>query len=94
MTTVPQLARTLQTLFTTTADQLAWQTGFVRRASKLTGAVFAQTVVFTWLADPQATLEAMAQTAAGLGPPSPRKGWMSASTPPPHASWSAYWPVP
>jgi hypothetical protein len=67
MTTVPQLARTLQTLFTTTADQRARQTGFVRRTSKLTGAVFAQAVVFTWLADPQATLEAMAQTAAGLG---------------------------
>jgi hypothetical protein len=69
MTTVPRLARTLQTLFTTTAEQLARQTGFVRRTSKLTGAVFAQTVVFTWLADPQATLEAMAQTAAGLGTP-------------------------
>src|SRR5262245_7923783 len=69
MTTVPQLARTLQTLFTTTAEQLARQTSFVRRASKLTGAVFAQTVVFTWLADPNATLETMAQTAAGLGTP-------------------------
>jgi Transposase DDE domain len=67
MTTVPQLAHTLQILFTTTAEQLARQTGFVRRSSKLTGPVFAQTVVFTWLADPQATLEAMAQTAAGLG---------------------------
>src|SRR5262249_52528130 len=52
-----------------TAEQLARQTGFVRRTSKLTGAVFAQTVVFTWLADPQATLESMAQTAAGLGAP-------------------------
>ena len=35
MTTVPQLAHTLQTLFTTTAEQLARQTGFVRRTSKL-----------------------------------------------------------
>jgi hypothetical protein len=69
MTTVPQLARILQTLFTTTADQLARQTGFVRRTSKLTGAVFAQTVVFTWLADPHATLETMTQAAAGLGAP-------------------------
>jgi hypothetical protein len=69
MTSLSELARALQTLFTTTADQLARQTGFVRRSSKLTGSVFAQTVVFTWLADPQATLEAMAQTAAGLGAP-------------------------
>src|SRR4029450_12778030 len=69
MTTVPQLARTLQTLFTTTAEQLARQTGFVRRASKLTGPVSPQTVVSPWLADPNATLETMAQTAAGLGAP-------------------------
>jgi hypothetical protein len=67
MTSLLELARALQTVFTESAEQLARQTGFVRRSSKLTGAVFAQTVVFTWLADPNATLETMAQTAAGLG---------------------------
>jgi hypothetical protein len=69
MTRLAELAHTLQALFTTTAEQLARQTGFVRRKSKLTGALFAQTVVFSWLADPQATLETMVQTAAGLGTP-------------------------
>jgi len=85
MTTVPQLAHTLQTLFTTTAEQLARQTGFVRRTSKLTGPIFAQTVVFTWKLWPKPRL--------AWAHPSLRKDWMSASTPPPRDSWSACWPV-
>src|SRR2546429_618880 len=48
MTTVPQLAQTLQTVFTTTADAAARATGFVQRRSKLTGAAFVQALVFGW----------------------------------------------
>jgi hypothetical protein len=60
MTTVPQLVQTLQTLFTTMADSLARATGFVQRRSKLTGAAFAQALVFGWLANPQASLTDLA----------------------------------
>jgi hypothetical protein len=67
MTTVPQLARTLQNLFTTTADQLARQTGFIKRKREWTGATFAQTLVFGWLSDPDASLGELTQAAAGLG---------------------------
>jgi hypothetical protein len=67
MTTVPDLVAALQTLFTTTAEALARRTGFVQRASKMTGALFAQTVVFGWLDRPHASLEALAQTAAAAG---------------------------
>jgi len=67
MTTVAQLAETLQTLFTTTADTLARRTGFVQRQSKLSGALFAQALVFGWLANPQASLENLAQAAAAVG---------------------------
>jgi hypothetical protein len=49
MTTVAQLGAHLRTLFTTVADRLARQTGFVQRRSKLTGSAFAQAVVFGWL---------------------------------------------
>src|SRR5439155_40299 len=45
MTTVPQLAQTLQTVFTTTADAAARATGFVQRRSKLTGAACVQALV-------------------------------------------------
>ena len=67
MTTVPQLADVLQTVLTTTADALARTTGFVQRRSKLTGAAFVQALVFGWLANPHATLEALAQAAAAVG---------------------------
>src|SRR5256885_16137853 len=69
MTTVPQLAQTLQTLFTTTADAAARATGFVQRRSKLTGAAFVHALVFGWLANPHASLAALAQAAAVPGVP-------------------------
>src|SRR6266516_1908500 len=66
MTTVPQLAQTLQTVFTTTADAAARATGFVQRRSKLTGAAFVQALVFGWLANPHASVAALAQAAAAF----------------------------
>lgn len=67
MTTIPQLANVLQETLGPTADAEAKKTGFVQRQSKLTGAKFAQTLVFGWLEDPDATLEELAQTALALG---------------------------
>src|ERR671936_2223753 len=67
MTTVPQLAQTLQSVFTSTADAAARATGFVQRRSKLTGAAFVQALVFGWLANPHASLAALAQAAAVAG---------------------------
>jgi hypothetical protein len=67
MTTIPQLAGVLQELLTATADQIAHETGFVQRESKLTGALFSQTLVFGWLANADATLDELAQAAASVG---------------------------
>jgi len=67
MTTVPHLAATLQEVLTTTAAAAVRRTGFVQRASKLTGAAFAQALVCGWLANPQASLEALAQAVATVG---------------------------
>lgn len=68
-TTVTQLADALQTLFTTTAEQLAHDTGLIRRHRQLTGPGFARALVFTWLDNPQATLDDLAQATALGGPP-------------------------
>jgi hypothetical protein len=57
----------VQTLLTTTAHALAYETGFVRRASKLTGAQFVQALVFGWLSAPQATVQQLAQMAGTVG---------------------------
>ena len=67
--TVAQLADPLQTVLTTTADEAAAATGFVRRRRQLTGATFTQALVFGWLDNPQATLEDLAQAAATVGAP-------------------------
>jgi hypothetical protein len=62
-----QTSATSQEFFTTTATTLARATKFVQRESKLTGAGFAQTLVFGFLDEPAATLNDLAQTSAELG---------------------------
>jgi hypothetical protein len=67
MTSIPQGAKALRTVLTTTANRAARTTRFVQRRSKLRGAKFVPTLVFGWLANPEATYEELAQTAATLG---------------------------
>jgi hypothetical protein len=67
MTSIPHVAAALHTILTTTADLAGRQTGFVQRASPITGSVFVQTLVFGLLANPQASLSELTQTAAALG---------------------------
>jgi hypothetical protein len=69
MATIPQVAGALQRVLGPVAERAARATGLVRRASKLTGARFVQTLVFGWLAQPRARLSQLAQTAAALGVP-------------------------
>ena len=66
MNSVSQVEQAMRTLFGQ-ANQLARQTGFVQRESKVTGVLFVQTLVSAWLANPAATREALAQMAASLG---------------------------
>ncbi len=67
MATIPQVTQAMQTVLTTVADAAARATGFVQRCSKMTGALFTQTLVLGFLANPEATREELAQTAAALG---------------------------
>jgi DDE family transposase len=60
---IAELQPVLHELFHETADDLAAQTGFCRRKRKLTGSVFAQTLVFSLLEKPDATLEDFADFA-------------------------------
>lgn len=69
MTTIAQVATTMQEILGPVADRAARATGFVQRESKLTGAAFVQMLVFGWLAQPQASLSQLAQTAATIGVP-------------------------
>jgi len=67
MASIPQVAKVLRTVLTRGANRAARATGFVQRRSKLSGAKFVQTLVFGWLAKPDATYEELVQTAATLG---------------------------
>ncbi len=81
MPTIPQVAAAMHTVLTATADTAARATRFVQRASKLGGASFTQTLVFGWLANPQATLDELAQTAATVGVPITAQGLDQRFTP-------------
>ena len=67
MATIAQVSQAMQTVLTSVADTAARATGFVQRSSKLTGALFVQTLTLGFLSNPQASREELAQTAATLG---------------------------
>src|SRR4051794_5318939 len=60
---VAELQPVLHDLFFDTAEQLARESGFCRRARKLTGPAFAQTLVFSLLENPKSTLDDFADFA-------------------------------
>src|SRR5437764_12136220 len=61
------LVAVLQTLLLSDAEELARETGLVRRARKLDGPCLAQTLVLGWLDHPHATLEQLATFADAAG---------------------------
>lgn len=62
-----KMSQAFRTFFTETAETVARQTRFVIRRSKLTGAVFVQTLVCGWSEQPEASLNDLAEVAADLG---------------------------
>jgi len=67
MTTFTELATAMQDLLTTKADDLARQTGFIRRQRKISGSCFAQTIVFTMMAHSRPTQSQRLKNAANVG---------------------------
>lgn len=63
---IAELQPVLHDLFTTTAEDLARETGFCQRRRQLTGPIFAQTIVFSLLDKPDATLEDFSDNANDL----------------------------
>ncbi len=67
MPIIEDVAVAMHVVLNSVAHDLGRATGFVQRDSKLTGASFVQTMVFTYLADPNASLADLTQTAAAVG---------------------------
>lgn len=61
------LAATIQSFFMETAQTVARETKFVTRTSKLTGALFLQTLTFGFLENPDASLTGLVETSHDLG---------------------------
>ena len=55
-TTIPQLSQILQQLLIEDSNQIGRESGFIQRQRKLSGASFAQSLVFGWQANPKASL--------------------------------------
>jgi hypothetical protein len=67
MPSIDPFPASFQTLFTTTANQLAAETGVIQRQRKLSGGALIQTLVFGWLNQPEATVTQLTQVAALRG---------------------------
>ena len=66
-TIIAQLSEILQTLLISDANQLGRTSGFIQRQRKVTGASFAQALVFGWQSNPQASLEELCQSSCASG---------------------------
>jgi hypothetical protein len=67
LTTIPQLSQILQQLLIEDANQIGRESGFIQRQRKLSGASFAQSLIFGYQANPQASLEELCQSARVCG---------------------------
>lgn len=69
MTTIPQVSQAMQEVLTTAAEQADAKLHYTRRPdrAKFSASTLTQTLVWGWLAHPDASLEQLAQTAASLG---------------------------
>lgn len=66
-TTIQQFSEILQKLLIQDAREIGRDSGFIQRERKLDGASFAQSVIFGWQANPQASLEDLCQSARVSG---------------------------
>ncbi len=81
MISVTQFAETLRQILEEEANQLAKETGFIQRERTITGADFAQTLIFGWLEEPEITLDGLTQIAQRREVEITASGWHQRFTP-------------
>lgn len=74
MTIVTEIAGAMQEIFTKRADELARETGFIKRQRNMTGSGFVQALVFGWLAEGEARLETLSQSCKNVSVDISRQG--------------------
>lgn len=67
MSNISQIANTIQLIFGKNANNIARDTGFIKRERKFSGSSFAKSLVFGWTANPESSLSELQQAAAVSG---------------------------
>ena len=67
MSILHQVPAKMQMILETVPDEVAVNTGLVKRKRKLTGSALAQILVLGWLENPEASYQHLTETAAALG---------------------------
>lgn len=67
MSILRQVPAKMQAILETVPDEVAVETGLVKRNRKLTGSALTQILVFGWLENPEASYQQLTETAATLG---------------------------
>jgi hypothetical protein len=81
MTKITQLARQMQDLFQTRANELAWESGFMERERVITGSSFASGLVSAYQSDSLVSLAGLSQAIGNAGTPITRQGVHERFTP-------------
>lgn len=81
MTKITQLARQMQHLFRTRANELAWATGFMERERIITGSSFASGIVSAYQGDSLVSLAGLSQAIGNAGTPITRQALHERFTP-------------
>ena len=74
MTIVTDIAEAMQEVLTKRADELAHETGFIKRQRKMTGSGFVQALVFGWLAEGEVRVETLSQSCKNVSVNISRQG--------------------
>lgn len=74
MTMVTDIAEAMQEVLSKRADELARETGFIKRQREMTGSGFVQALVFGWLAESESRLETLSQSCKNVSVTISRQG--------------------
>jgi len=81
MKTITQMARKMQQVLYTEANEIAWKTGFMERERKVTGSSFVVGLVSAWQNNPDVSLAGLSQAIGNAGTPITRQGLNQRFTP-------------
>lgn len=81
MISITEMSEVLQQVFEVESNEIAQRGSFIQRERKISGASFAQALVFGWLGNPEASLSELSRSFANVGVNITRQGVQQRFTP-------------